>query len=86
VGETGLEELRRLELTESGPPGWRVVGWWGTAWRGCSAVIGGWLLSQETIRRSSGAQDGRDEDGGGPAWANIVVALGSGRHSLVTGE
>jgi hypothetical protein len=55
-------------------------------WRGRLAVVGGRLLSREVVRRSSGAQDGGDEVGGGPARADIAEVLSSGRRSLVGGE
>jgi hypothetical protein len=86
VGETGLEELGRLGLTESGPARWRVVGWRGTTWRGWSSVVEGRLFSQEAIRCLCGAQDGVDEAGGGPVWAHVVEVLSGGRCSLVGGE
>jgi hypothetical protein len=46
----------------------------------------GRLLSREVVWCSRGAQDGGDEAGGGPAWADIVEVLSSGRHSFVGGE
>jgi hypothetical protein len=48
--------------------------------RGCR--LGG----QGAVWRSRGAQDGEDEAGGGPAWADVAKVLGGGRHSLVKGE
>jgi hypothetical protein len=66
-------------------PQWCVVGRREMAWRGRPTVVGG-RLSQEVVWHSRSAQDGRDEAGGGLAWADIAEVLSSGWCSLVRGE
>jgi hypothetical protein len=44
----------------------------GNGVEGHLAVVGGWVLRREDVRRSRGAQHGVDEAGGGPAWAGVA--------------
>jgi hypothetical protein len=44
------------------------------------------LGCRRAIWRLRGAQEGRDEAGGGPVQADITEVLGGGRRSLVGGE